>query len=242
MSRTEQAARRRLNASCMAYTPTFAHRSSRQAAVPTALPAHCGPRQGAWSPTAASPWRRPLSLPGTPAGSRCGRTRRRACLASRARMRACPRRGGCMGQRWRARQVTCDGGRVKVTLTLSWRARQVTYDPREVGYERLLSEFFRRVDPTTRNRQVRRPRPPLAPVRQSPPAAPARACAAHGLARAGRRAGRRTGVGGGASEPGGTPHASACMPCGRHHRASPMLPYFVIKFAISYRCSEQACV
>ncbi|KAK9845330.1 hypothetical protein WJX81_003596 [Elliptochloris bilobata] len=32
-------------------------------------------------------------------------------------------------------------------------AVQVTYDPREVSYERLLSEFFQRVDPTTRNRQ-----------------------------------------------------------------------------------------
>ncbi len=33
---------------------------------------------------------------------------------------------------------------------------QVTFDPREVTYERLLSEFFQRVDPTTRNRQARR--------------------------------------------------------------------------------------
>ena len=32
---------------------------------------------------------------------------------------------------------------------------QVTYNPREVSYERLLSEFFQRVDPTTRNRQAR---------------------------------------------------------------------------------------
>ena len=31
---------------------------------------------------------------------------------------------------------------------------QVTFDPREVTYERLLSEFFQRVDPTTRNRQA----------------------------------------------------------------------------------------
>ena len=31
----------------------------------------------------------------------------------------------------------------------------MTYDPREVSYERLLSEFFQRVDPTTRNRQAR---------------------------------------------------------------------------------------
>lgn len=31
---------------------------------------------------------------------------------------------------------------------------QVTFDPREVTYERLLSEFFQRVDPTTKNRQA----------------------------------------------------------------------------------------
>ncbi len=43
-------------------------------------------------------------------------------------------------------------------------------------------------------------------------------------------------VGGGASQPGGTPLAAACMPCVKHHRASPMLQEFVIRELMS--CSD----
>ena len=47
----------------------------------------------------------------------------------------------------------------RLSVIITWYGDvQVTYDPREVSYERLLSEFFQRVDPTTRNRQAR-PKP-----------------------------------------------------------------------------------
>jgi len=63
----------------------------------------------AWSWAAASSWWRALSLPGTSAGSRCGRMLRRACPASRGMPAACPRCRGCMEQLWRARQVPSNG-------------------------------------------------------------------------------------------------------------------------------------